>query len=276
MTLAELIKSLVDSSKERIKNPVTGAFFISFVIYNWQAILFLLFSTASIEDKLYITKLKYCSFYAFLFPFLIAILYSISIPYINMLIEKINKKAKYARQTNIYDEKIDEVILKIKLADEELKLQDKLSRNQEKEEMLGKIKELEETLKTRSESQRAIENDYRNQISDLTKRLKDANSIKSERNKIIHELDDNIDNLSGVLLSHFNKLFEELTLEDINQLLNLKTKVTTKINTRRLSKKLLDFLINNGFAHIINSEHYFNQSGMKFKSFVEARVNSKK
>lgn len=276
MTIADLIKSLIDSSKERIKTPITGAFIISFIAYNWKAILFLLFSTATIEDKLTFVSYKYCTFYAILWPVVIAVSYSVAIPYLMMFIEEVNKKAKHSRQINIYDEKIDEVILKIKLADEELKLQDKLSRNQEKEEMLNKIQELENNIKTKSESQKAIEDDYRNQITDLTRRLSKANSSNSEQNQNVINFDNGFVDLSQLTLTHFTQLIETLNSEDISQLLNLRTKVSTKINTRRLSKKLLDFLLNNGFVHLISSEYHFNQLGLKFKSYVESYVNLKR
>lgn len=269
MTIADLIKSLIDSSKERVKTPITGAFIISFIAYNWKAILFLLFSTASIEDKLYFITYKYCSFYSILFPFLIAIFYSIAVPYLMMIIENLNKTAKHGRQVYKYDGRINEVILKIKLADQELKLQDKMSLNQEKEDMLTRIKELEDTLKTRNDSQKAIDIDYRKQIADLTKRLNQANSNNNIQ-KLIN-FDEDLSDLSNSTISHFSELMTMLTKEDISQLVNLRTKMSTKINTRRLSKKLLEYLRKNGFAELIDKEYHFNQLGIKFKFFVEAQ-----
>lgn len=276
MTIADLIKSLIDSSKERIKTPITGAFIISFIAYNWKAILFLLFSTSAIEDKLAFISYKYCSLSALLWPIAIAIAYSILVPYLMMFIESVNKKAKQKRQINIYDEKIDEVILKIKLADQELKLQDKLSRNQEKEEMLNKIQELESNIKTKSDSQKAIEDDYRNQIRDLTRRLSKSNSSKNEQGQIEINFNDNFADLSQSTLKHFIGLIENLNSEDISQLTNLRTNFSTKIKTQRLSKKLLEFLLSNGLVNLKNSEYHFSELGLKFKSYVEFYVGLKK
>jgi len=270
MTIADLIKSLIDSSKERVKTPITGAFIISFIAYNWKAILFLLFSTASIEDKLYFMSYKYCSFYSLLYPFLIAIIYSIAIPYLMMAIEKVNKRAKHGRQTYKYDGRINEVILKIKLADQELKLQDKMSRNQEKEDMITKIKDLEDTIKTKADSQKAIEEDYRKQITDLTKRLNQANSNKNNN----FHFNDAYPNISNLTTFHFSDLIKTLSKEDTSQLINLRTKMSSKINNRRLSRKLLELLLKNGFAELINNEYHFTQLGIAFKSFVEMNLNS--
>jgi hypothetical protein len=267
MTIADLIKSFVDSSKERIKNPILGAFILSFIIFNWKAILFLFFSTATIEDKLYLISLKYSSFYSLLIPFIISIVYSIAIPKLTLIIEDINKKTKQKRQENLYGEKKDEVKLKLDLADQELKLQDKLSRNQEIKDMLDKIENLENTIKLKDESQKAIEDDYRNQITDLITRLNNSNSSQEERDNQLKKLRIQVEELKNKSKHFLKELYNELSIEDQNQILSLNPNLT--VDTRNFSLEALQILVNNNFIKMTNSNQYvLTDLGLNFKRFV--------
>lgn len=67
MTITDLIKDLIDTSKERIKTPIAGAFTLALLIYNWRPIVLLFSSKMSIEDTIDRIDKNYCDSYAILY-----------------------------------------------------------------------------------------------------------------------------------------------------------------------------------------------------------------
>lgn len=87
MDMKELFQSIFDSSNERIKNPFIGSYITAFILYNWRAIFLLIFSNASIEDKIVVINYEYCSKGAILWPLVIAIFYILVLPYLNIIFD---------------------------------------------------------------------------------------------------------------------------------------------------------------------------------------------
>lgn len=143
MTFPDLIKNLLDSSKERLKTPIVGSFILSFLFYNWRVLALLFFSKATIEDRIIVINHEYLGFLAYFWPFIIALGYSLGVPYLMKWIDQILVGVKEVRRQHIYNAKDSTLRLKIKLADKELELQDKISRNKDKQELLDKISEME-------------------------------------------------------------------------------------------------------------------------------------
>lgn len=209
MTASEFLKDLIDSGKERIKSPIASTFFIFFILYNWRPIFLLIFSDKSIENKIIEINGGYCTAWAFFLPLIYTFVYLIFLPVVSAGLEKLLfVPASYRRSTK-NDEKIDIVNKKILLADAELMLQDKMSRNQEIRQLLEKIDELETKNMKDNEVHAALTDDYKRQISELAENLTGANERGgSERQKLQKE----IIKLSETLDSN-KKLVEKLKSE---------------------------------------------------------------
>ena len=85
MDIKELFQSIFDSSNERIKNPFIGSYITAFILYNWRAIFLLVFSNATIEDKIVVINHEYCTLSAILWPLSIAFFYILILPYLNLI-----------------------------------------------------------------------------------------------------------------------------------------------------------------------------------------------
>jgi hypothetical protein len=144
MTIADLIKDLIETSKERIKTPISGAFIFSFMIYNWRPIAELLFSKQAIEDRIYKINLHYCDFWAIVIPIVMAFLYTIGVPMLMVKIDKFLLKTKNLSVDNIYNKKNYSIDRKIIFAEKELKLKDAESGNKERQQYIDEIKQLKE------------------------------------------------------------------------------------------------------------------------------------
>ncbi len=176
MTLVDLIKDLIDTSKERLKTPISGAFIWSFLIYNWRPVTVLLFSKISVEDRIYIIDQEYCNVWVIVAPIFIALIYTIGVPFIMMIIDRTLVYVKKERLKKIYTTKGDEVDFKITLASKILDLKNAESGNKEKQDLLDKITELTNINIATTES-------HKNTVSQLTSNLEESsNTIQELRN----------------------------------------------------------------------------------------------
>lgn len=170
MTIVDLIKDLIDTSKERLKTPISGAFIWSFLIYNWRPITVLLFSKISIEDRIQKIDREYCNVWVIVAPICIALIYTIGVPMLMVQIDKVLSKTKKARITKIYDDKVDDMDGKIRAAKKEFILKNVESGNREVEELTKQIEGLKE-----SNTQMAIA--HSNTVNQLNEQLRDANKL---------------------------------------------------------------------------------------------------
>lgn len=108
MNFFEYLKDFTDTAKERIKTPITGAFTISFIIYNWRPILLILLSEQDIETKICYINRFYSNYDAFLVPVFIAIMYVICVPCIMVYLEKLTKRAISERKGHQIDLRKDD------------------------------------------------------------------------------------------------------------------------------------------------------------------------
>ena len=78
----DFLNKLTEPAQQRLKNPITGTLIIAILAINWQAILLLIFSEKSIEEKLAYLNEHYLNNYTlYLIPFGITIVYLLLLPY---------------------------------------------------------------------------------------------------------------------------------------------------------------------------------------------------
>lgn len=155
----ELIRDLIDTSKERIKNPFVGSYVIAFCIVNWKSIFLLFFSNGSIEYKLCVIQIEY-SVWDLLYPIIISLVYVIGLPWLNNLLDCLTKKAKdiKRRKQNLLN------IKSLRQKKTEAELENKIAQTKAQTIELSELKE--KILKLENES-RSFESE--------------RNSLKSER-----------------------------------------------------------------------------------------------
>ncbi|MBF0694884.1 MAG: hypothetical protein IR153_07500 [Flavobacterium sp.] len=262
MTFADLVKGLLDSSRERMKTPISGAFFLSFIVYNWRPILILIFSKASIEDKIELINSFYCNVMALIGPFIIALLYTVAVPYIMMFIDRVLVVANGARLISSYQSKSKEIEEKIILADKELELQDKISRNKDREELLNQINH----LKIENEQLKDEKNNF----------LITVEQEKSELNHQIQKLNSkiellNLDNNSfsfNMEENEFQKLYNLLPDADLLHFINLPTNVNKLFPLTEFSFASKEILLQNKILDQLDDVYSFTEKGLKFRELV--------
>ena len=177
MTIQDLIKDLIDTSRERLKTPISGAFLWSFLIFNWRPIVLLMFSSASIENRIIVINHEYCNFWAIFFPVFIALFYTILIPKLMLCIDKDLFHTKKERVEKKYDalEYLKDRHILIARKDYEQKSVE--SGSKEKQDFMDDIASLKETIRQKDESSKEIATSNKNNLDQLTESLKLSNSL---------------------------------------------------------------------------------------------------
>lgn len=164
--MKDLLNTLKETTKERIKNPFIGTYIFSFIIVNWKPILFLFFSDLKIEEKITFIEVKYTSLsYNFIVPLVISLIYTILLPYFMLLIEEILKKSINGRKKNQVQQLFIDIKNQQSLAIEESKLEDIKANYREKADLNSKIEKMKDI---NSEYEEIIKN-LKNDIKDIQK-----------------------------------------------------------------------------------------------------------
>lgn len=165
--MKELLTTFFETSKERIKNPLIGAFIFSWIAFNWRPILILLFSEKQIEGKLTLIGAEYSSInHALWFPLLAALFYVVILPYFSWLLEFALKKAVEGRGKNLIEQQKNNIIDKQILAIEEIKLEDikanyreKADLNRHLEDLMFEVNEKEKIISGKDETINSLKSD---------------------------------------------------------------------------------------------------------------------
>lgn len=165
MAFTELLKSIIDSSKDRIKKPIAGAFLLSFIFYNRAPILYFIFSKSEVEDKLQVLAAIFeLNFLSFFVPFVMAIIYVLGLPYLTFVLNKFLNKQKIDSLGLIYD-------VKDERAEREKKLQEKIAGNKEIQDLNEQIKNLTDENTNLKETINLNNTNHNKIVSDLNQKI---------------------------------------------------------------------------------------------------------
>ncbi|WP_347069209.1 hypothetical protein [Flavobacterium sp. WV_118_3] len=176
--LISFFREMLETSRERIKTPITGAFIFSFIAYNWKPIVIFIYSKQSIENTVELISSEYCSYWTILAPLIISIIYTTILPYGIMHIEKFHTAAKKKRKDIFNDVKEHElkkkaIILKLEKDNEDVR-----SGNVEKSFLNDKILSLEKQVEI-SSKHNSILNDKIIKLESDNVDLNSRNEFKS-------------------------------------------------------------------------------------------------
>jgi ABC-type multidrug transport system fused ATPase/permease subunit len=194
--MIEIIKDLLKTSSSRIKNPILSSFLISFTIYNWKAVLILLFANCDIEAKISHIEIYYSSFGNIIIPIIISIFYITLIPYINNFFDYVlkpskNRKNEYLKNSIIEDLKIEK---------ERAKYEREIA---EEKAGTSEINNLKEQLNSLTEE--------KNKLNELIKdSYNERNNLLEENNKRIKEYENKLSSKEYFMPRVINTIHNEL------------------------------------------------------------------
>lgn len=176
--LKDLINSIFLSTNERLKNPFVGSFIIALLLLNWKVLLIVLFSNLNMIDRINYVSENLIQIESYLiFPFCIALFYTLILPYFSWGINYLVAKAKKNHISSFYSE-------------EEFKVQKQLKL---------------ERLKADS-----------NDLKDLNEQISELKDSNSEKDKLLKDLRKNYDDLKIKYQKDYNLSSREMKIEDFS------------------------------------------------------------
>lgn len=144
-SIKEFIISFFESAKDRLKNPVIGAFIMAWVAVNWRFIAILLFSSKTIEQKIEFVEANYFDIdYNLWIPLAFAVFYVLILPYIMALFDWLSQKGIASRKLISKKHRITDIQNRQEIAAEEWQLEKIREGSPDIKAMKLKISQLEE------------------------------------------------------------------------------------------------------------------------------------
>lgn len=182
----EFFKSLFNSSRERVKNPLIGSFVLSWLVFNWDSVLTLIYSKKSIEERIKgVRPTEGICELGFWIPLGMSLIYVFLIPYImhfvdTLTLDSFNRRKKLAYEKRMTELELSQEVVKQEVELEKLRVEfkDVTQLNKENESLKKELTILEQEAKNSKEGF----TDLANENSRLSSELKRAIEV-SEKGK---------------------------------------------------------------------------------------------
>jgi chromosome segregation ATPase len=233
--IKDVIGAFRQTSLERVKSPFLGAFVFSWVAFNWQALVILLFSEKTVEKRLGIINDHYDVGSFLLGPICTSILITFLLPQINKIITKIQDKPNSDTIELTLTSKIKIAELQQSIA--EIEARKKLADKKEEkyiEESIYRIKEENSKLNEQLLSSDLMINDLNTKLREITIEENNYKTMLNAEKESRHKAEQNVSKISNdntVLNSNIRDLEVKIgsTERAIDNLLNEKNTFLTQI-----------------------------------------------
>lgn len=150
--MTEIFNNVIDTTKERLKNPFLGAFILSWIAFNWKGISYFILSDERIADRMETIETDYVGWYSGLgYPLIFAIFYLLGLPIVMLLFDGLSKWALEKRKDHQKDLKISDYKRLTLLAKEEFLLEQEKAGYRDTKTLNAKIELLNTQLQEKEE-----------------------------------------------------------------------------------------------------------------------------
>jgi len=207
MTFIDLLKELIATSKERLKNPFVGAFVSSWIVFNWRPLAYFVFSNEKIDNKILAIDECYLDWWnGLVYPLITASVYLLLLPYLTqffdwVVISSVKKRKEYkttVREVDIINE-TKLLIVQNELEDAKAKNKDKTELNNEIDSLKKVIDASATTIKEQKKELKERDLEVKSFENDLTQLTRDYQVLESTDLKVIEKLNKNVTNLETEL-----------------------------------------------------------------------------
>jgi hypothetical protein len=258
--MKELVLSVIENFKERIRNPLLGSFAITFLIYNWRPIFILLLSERPVEERVSFLEDNYISYETLYIPLIVSVVYVLLVPYLSSLIEYATDAAVIARRSRVYRARKDILSYKKNEAIIEWEISDAKAGSKELENLNFRISELTKTIEDNEAFSRVLSTDkesLRSQIEIFNLELNEERKALKDKDQYISELQQAIEILS-------NNSDEDIVLEFI----------ATKLTTNEL--EIIEDIAFNKISHINENSFQRSTTALLIQIGLFYRANNEK
>ena len=216
--MKDLLQSIFKATEDRIKNPFIGAFFSSWIIFNWKPVFLMIFSSKNIEGKIKFIDENFTSTNNLLiFPLITAVFYVLILPYLSLLFDILLKYSLLKRNDIIINKQKQNIENQKQLAIEEIKLEEAKTEFRERnihnklvEDLQKRNNELDNEIQREKERNRSIIDELKSEFNNrermtsdelrnFEKRYSEQRREISELNSKLYEKDEELQSLRMML-----------------------------------------------------------------------------
>ncbi|CNL06474.1 Uncharacterised protein [Yersinia frederiksenii] len=202
----ELFTAARSTTVERVKSPVVGALFFSWIAFNWDNILVMLFSAATIENKIVMIKDNSTIFTAIIWPVVSAAFISMVLPIISaMVIWGQNKPTMFSMGKYAIR---NDAILNRRIETEKKRAQADIAYEKEKTGKQSEIQEMKVTIENSKKQTGEITKEKDELNADKKALISEKNNLIVEKNALVSEKE-NLIIENAVLRNNLNKAIED-------------------------------------------------------------------
>lgn len=227
--MKEFLQAIFKSTEERIKNPFIGAFITSWILFNWRPILFVIFSSKIIEEKISFIGENFIETNHILwYPLSAAIFYILILPYISLFFDILLKYSLLKRNDIVVTKQKQNIANQKQLAIEEIMLEEAKTdfrernthnklveelqkRNKDLEIEVQEVKELNRSkvdeLKSELTNRELMTND---ELRNFERRYSESRKEISDLNNKLFEKDQELQSLKIILSERERNDIEKL------------------------------------------------------------------
>lgn len=145
--MKELLASIFENAKNRVKNPYIGSVALSVIFLNWRAVLVLMFSEKNIEERIKFVENNYYDIWFILYiPLIVALVFIAGIPYLNLLVDFVSKSAFLNRSDISTDKEVRRIQNQTKVSLEEFKREEAKTNFKERNELNKTLEIYKQTI----------------------------------------------------------------------------------------------------------------------------------
>lgn len=274
---SELIKTIRETAHERIKNPLLASYLIAFLVWNWRAITYFIFSSDSLPVKMEALDEKYwpvescwfgcnlpiCFAWFWIAPLLIALIYVFGVPYLSLWVDSGLSHSEKKKNEQIHNKTLESLDRELVIADKQRKVANVKAGGRTIEDFQQEVSllsndnaqlssEVEKLRSTNARLKDTLEREQK-QYSEILKehlgKIKVLENTKSDLESFENYLLEMVRDPSNLRIS---ELAETIDTEERLVLLTKYAKNTTLKNTH-LSEKTVRRLVALGYFNLLDN-----------------------
>jgi hypothetical protein len=179
MLMKDFADSIYSSVKFRLKNPILGGFILSWIVFNWRPILFIIISDKPIEDRFnYADNYLLNPWNGLVWPCCMSLIVFIVLPYVMAGLERLTDYGHSLRKAQRSRGIVKDIELEIARVATMQKLEDAKAKYLDRESLNKRIESLENDLSITG-SQMQVYKEFEEFVSTMTKKMEISNAAIS-------------------------------------------------------------------------------------------------
>lgn len=187
MTIAELIRDLFQSNKEKLKYPIFYTYLIILILWNWDMLSYYFISNSTIEEKIACIKSEYSGWSRVYYPFIYSVFISLLVPYLMFMLDWCLQWGNRKRKRIIYANNSLTRVEKLESARNEFLIEQEKTGKKDLEQLYQQVNEANQKLEIERKQNDDNKRFFEDTISGQNVLINDREEVNVKLSKDLNE-----------------------------------------------------------------------------------------